>query len=414
MNGSITKSVMSLLSGSLLSQIVYLVATPIISRMYDVDSIGQANVFISVSAILVPMFAMGYHFATVVCKNPSEAKKLKLISYILSAFVFIFFLMMTLIYIYFDFNILSSSNSYNHFYISVLALATAIVGIETQYSLRNEKFKLIAKSLFICTLSTALLKMLLVKFINQVDAFLIAIIIGLSIQVIILRGRSDLSIINYKNAFEFKEILVSYNRFPKYIMPQTMIAMINLHSPVFVMSMLYDSIVVSHFVMARAIMMLPITFIAQNVGDVLFSKFSQKINNNEPTQNLLMQSVLIMLVISSFAALTIYLFGPWLFSTFLGDRWETSGEYAGWLTLWFMFNFINRPFVALTSPLKLDRALLMNGIATMVLVLLVFIIAGELNFQVQSTLLIYSLATVIPQSFFMMYIFNKSRVGDLL
>jgi O-antigen/teichoic acid export membrane protein len=52
------------------------------------------------------------------------------------------------------------------------------------------------------------------------------------------------------------------------------------------------------------------------------------------------------------------LFGPWLFSLVFGEAWAVAGEYARWLALFFLFNFINKPSVASVPVLGIQRGLL--------------------------------------------------------
>jgi O-antigen/teichoic acid export membrane protein len=54
----------------------------------------------------------------------------------------------------------------------------------------------------------------------------------------------------------------------------------------------------------------------------------------------------------------VVLFGPGLFSLVFGSDWVMAGEYARWLALFFLFNFINRPCVAAVPVLGIQRGLL--------------------------------------------------------
>lgn len=58
----------------------------------------------------------------------------------------------------------------------------------------------------------------------------------------------------------------------------------------------------------------------------------------------------------------VFLFGPMLFSLVFGAEWFVAGEYARWLALFFLFNFVNKPSVASVPVLGIQRGLLIYEI----------------------------------------------------
>jgi O-antigen/teichoic acid export membrane protein len=205
---------------------------------------------------------------------------------------------------------------------------------------------------------------------------------------------------------ELRNVAIIFSRFPKYRMPQNIISMINLHIPIFGLGILYDTNVVGNFVMARTILLMPITFFSQALGDVLYPKFCEKIKEKSDPSQLLYKSSIILLFISILISVVIMLFGESIFVTILGESWNESGNYSAYLILWFICNFINRPFLAIVSPLKLDKVLFYNSFITMLLICIGLFISHILEISVYNVLMIYSFASTIPQIIMLVYI-NK-------
>ncbi|PSU54901.1 hypothetical protein CTM80_20300 [Photobacterium phosphoreum] len=255
---------------------------------------------------------------------------------------------------------------------------------------------------------TVVFKLLLPYFFQKEISFILSVVLGFFCQSVLLY-RTTIKYDKCKNNFnEYKFLLLKYKRFPLFKMPQNIISMINMHLPIFLLGIQVSSNDVGYYVMARTILLIPITFFSQVVGDVLYPRFSEKVQRNENVFDLLYKSTALLLLLALIISMVIYFYGDYLFPLFLGSKWQDSGIYASYLLLWFVINFINRPFVDLISPLKLDWILFVNSLLTISIMIIFFYCSSLMKLDVKDILIIYSIISFVPQFILMIYVFFKA------
>ncbi len=99
-----------------------------------------------------------------------------------------------------------------------------------------------------------------------------------------------------------------------------------------------------YFLVHRAIMG-PMGIVSSSIGSIFFQRVSQQ---TDPSGFYLRIS-LYLLIVGILPALTIYHFGPVLFSFAFGDEWQISGEIASCLVLMFLLSFITIPVSQLST-----------------------------------------------------------------
>jgi O-antigen/teichoic acid export membrane protein len=70
---TLKKNVLKLASGTLISQIITLLAAPIITRLYGAENYGIVLIFTSISTIFIPLSSMRYELSIVLPRKKSEA-----------------------------------------------------------------------------------------------------------------------------------------------------------------------------------------------------------------------------------------------------------------------------------------------------------------------------------------------------
>ena len=78
---SFAQDVLTLTSVPVFSQIMGILLTPIVTRMYTPESFGLANLFGSAIMILVVFSTMGYHSAIILPKNDSTATNILMVCF---------------------------------------------------------------------------------------------------------------------------------------------------------------------------------------------------------------------------------------------------------------------------------------------------------------------------------------------
>jgi O-antigen/teichoic acid export membrane protein len=116
------------------------------------------------------------------------------------------------------------------------------------------------------------------------------------------------------------------------------------------------------YALSSMVMGAPSTLIGKAVGDVFYPFINSIAHEGKNLARPITKATGALVAIGFFPFGLVVLIGPSLFSWIFGHDWEVAGEYARWLSLFFFFNFINKPSVAAVPVLNIQRGLLIYEI----------------------------------------------------
>jgi lipopolysaccharide exporter len=139
-------NVLKLLSASLLGQILGIILTPILSRLYSPADFGMFQLFISVISIIAVISCFSYYNAILLPKKDEDAANIVVLCFILIIFTS---LVTTIIFLIFSGQIemaLNAPGFSNYIYLIPLAIICNSFAIVLNYWLtRKEEFGTLAK-----------------------------------------------------------------------------------------------------------------------------------------------------------------------------------------------------------------------------------------------------------------------------
>lgn len=103
---------------------------------------------------------------------------------------------------------------------------------------------------------------------------------------------------------------------------------------------------------------MPSSLLGNAVKDVFYPRITEAAQKNENVAKHMVFATGVLFLIGVIPFGLVVVFGPWLFTLVFGEDWVVAGEYARWLALFFLFNFINQPSVAAVPVLGIQRGLL--------------------------------------------------------
>jgi O-antigen/teichoic acid export membrane protein len=154
------------------------------------------------------------------------------------------------------------------------------------------------------------------------------------------------------------ELAHRHRDFPLYRAPQNFINAASQSLPVLMLAALFGPAAAGFYTLGQMIMGMPSTLLGSAVSDVFYPRITEAAQNGEDLPGHILRATGILLAIGIVPFGLVVLFGPWLFSLVFGGDWAMAGEYARWLALFFLFNFINKPSVAAVPVLGIQRGLL--------------------------------------------------------
>lgn len=345
------RNVLIMVTGTAGAQIVAMLSSPIITRLYGPEAFGIMGTFNSMITIIMPIVALAYPIAIVLPKNDQDAKGLIHLSLLITV---CFSVLTFLILIIFNDQIVKIFNldeiaSYLYL-LPLVVIFSGLLQVSEQWLIRVKQFTISARVTFIHSLIINGSKVGL-GFIYPVAAVLVVITAignGLKACMMIVFYRNKKQIIkkqSYVKKKRLTELAKQYYDFPLYRAPEAFLSATTQGLPVLMLTAFFGPASAGFYSIGRTVLSIPVRFIGKSIGDVFYPRIAEAANNNENVTKIITKATMTLAGIGIIPFGLVILFGPFLFSFVFGNEWSIAGEYARWIALWSFTNFINRPSV---------------------------------------------------------------------
>lgn len=346
-NKKMFNNISTLMIGTLVSQAIPIICSPILTRLYTPEEFGSLALFMSISSVFSVLANFRLDAAIMSADCDKERNILKQISIISTV---IFSLVLLSIALFFNekivllFGIPSLGN-----FIYLIPVFVMLFGMTQLYTyLANSvgDYKAISLSKVNKNFSMTILQ-LIIGFINKGAMGLIyGVIISFLFAWYSLRkyGTKDKNIkIDYKFN-EYKKVLKKYKDFPLFSTGTALLDNIAVESPVILINKFHGNFEVGYFDLVRKTLMGPLSVISTSISQVYLRNIVDKnaTVKSKLKDMFLLQSVLI--VISIIIGPFIYFVGDDIFAFVFGEDWRIAGEYAKILIFAYLIRFIISPF----------------------------------------------------------------------
>ena len=346
------KNVLTLSSGTFISQLIIFVGTPILTRIYDPESFGILALYLSFVGIFWTISSGKYELAIVLPKERKDALNLLVLSIIVNIFFFFFCLLITFSFIkYFNLKLIFV---FIPFGIFIESLISSI----NQYNNRNKKYKYMSIVKIIRSIIVTLLQILFYYYGIKNFGLLWGLAIGSFISLVFLIIPYYQILINTFSKVSKDELIVvalDYIRFPKFQAFSAFLNAISQNSILLLLSLFYGPIIVGYYALAHRTLRIPIVLISDSVRQIFYKEGADLINNKRNILNIFNKTTITLLVISLPITLLVWNFLPSLFVFIFGNEWLITGEYAQILIFWLLFLFVNPPSIASIHLLGLQK-----------------------------------------------------------
>jgi len=352
-------------SGTAGAQAITMVFAPLITRIYGPEAFGLLGTFQSIVTVAIPVAALAYPIAIVLPREDCDALGLVRLSAILSfAVAMLVAGLLALGGDWLTVTLGAESVSGYLFLIPVAMLFAAWMQIAQQWLIRKKQFGVVARSAVAHSLIVNSAKSG-VGWLHPVGAVLIVLAtLGHAAHAALLfigarrRYQAEETEIEAGSCTPLSELAHRHHDFPLYRAPQNFINAASQSLPILMLAAFFGPVAAGFYTLATMVMGIPTTLIGKAVNDVFYPRITEAANNGENLPRHIMQATGALLAIGIVPFGLIVLFGPWLFGLVFGVDWAIAGEYARWLALFFLFNFINKPSVAAVPVLGIQRGLL--------------------------------------------------------
>ena len=416
-NATFADNALTLAGGTSLALMVTILASPIVSRLFDPEAFGLAALFRSGALMVASIACLRYEMAIVLPKKEEDAASLFTLCFailvgmtIVAAVLTLFLGRQVLAYL----NASGAAPILWSFPVYVFLIGSPLL-LKSWYK-RQKKFKIIAAAGILTGLPIALVEIAGgVAGFRTGENLIIIRIIGLAIPPAFLvwqlfRGDAEFIFQNLKPS-EIIKLANRYIKFPLLDIWSTLITYLSINAPILLLTAFFNPAVCGLYTKALYLLNLPTHILGISVGQV-FHQESAAAQSRGGNIAGLVEAVLnrmITLGIYPFALLSII--SPELFGLFLGTQWTGSGVYSQILMPQVFIGFLMGSIASLFGTLMKQGWNLISNAIGLMLRLAALITGGYLLRDVHLTLLIFMATSVLVGLWRMSFLIRATKAS---
>jgi O-antigen/teichoic acid export membrane protein len=365
--GGFARNVSVLVGGTAFSQLIGILALPILTRLYTPQDFTVLATYISILGLLLSISCLRFEIAIPLPKEQKDAIHLFALS-IISLFCIV---LLTIIAVTLGANVVNVlTNQLLEEYLWLLPLGVLFGGMYSTLSywmIREKKFPLVARTRMTQAISGAT---------TQIGSGYLGITpVGLLLGQVLNSGAGIFSFVKvfvkeYKpllskiSLSKLTSLFKQYERFPKYSTWEALMNSAGIQIPILIIATLAIGAEAGFLMLAMRILSAPLGLIGNAVSQVYLSEAADKYDNGYLKDF----TVKTILVLAKLGILPLFLAGilaPYVIPVVFGNAWQRTGVLISWMIPWFFMQFITSPVsmsLHVTGSQKLALLLQFSGL----------------------------------------------------
>ena len=398
-----------LIGGTASAQLLSVIASPLLTRLYSPDDFGMLAVFTALLAFFTVVSAGRYDLAIPLPDNDQDAAHLVILGF---GLVICTTAISAVIFLVWPQQISTAINTPQLAnYLWIIPLGVFFLGsyqVFSNWAVRQKQFSVIAKTKIYQSIGTLAIQL------GAHSLGSLALVGGHAAGQGI--GASGLALSALKRPelkhSSWKEIHKQARRYKNFPIFSTWTALFNTASLQFaplIFIAIFGATVTGLYALTLRMLTLPTSLIGNAVGSVFLSEAPKA--KREGTLAELVTKLHARLAMAGALPLVILLFfGPDLFALVFGEEWRKAGVYSQWMAPWIYLQFQWSPLSTLATVLELQQQALIAQILTFVLRFGSIMIALLLGFSADNSIFIFAIVSAIVYLLIMFWFLKKAEV----
>lgn len=408
-------NVIKLMGGSVIAQILGIIAAPIITRIYGPASYGISTLFASITSIIGVVACLRYEMSIMLPEKDEDAASMLVTSFL---FVFITTLLVSLCVFFLGEQVtylLKAPELADYLWLTPAMVFFSGIFLALNYwNSRTKEFGRLSATRIVASVGTVSTQ-LGMGFGGQSNAggLINGQVIGKTISCGLLSGliwRKDRKII--KKGFRREKIWQGIKRYKKFPLFDTWSALLNTVSiqiPSFLLAYFFSPTVVGYYALSVNLLSMPANLVGSAFAQVFYQKAAEANHNN--TLDIVTEKVLTSLVsLGMFPILLLAVAGKEIVLFFFGAGWAEAGVYAQILSIWIFSQFLYSPISTIFCVLEKQKDFLQFNIILFIIRIFSVSIGGLLH-SPRLSLLLLSLGSSLYYLTILNWVLTNSGVN---
>ncbi len=341
-NSLFVRNVAVLASGTILAQLIFILASPILTRLYTPEAFGLFATFIALISSISPGVTGKFEVAMVLPKRENIAVELFGVAIWFGLIISILFLLIVLIFQEQVLLWLDAPKLKGWILLAPLVLLlTGLFNLVGLYSNRHKQYAWMARSRILRALTIVSFNIILGLFGVGFLGLLIGNIAGLVVASIYLVYKQYGLLTGFRMKWSGrKTVLVRrYWEYPVFSASTAFLSGFTSNLPIFFLMHNFPGEVAGYYALVVRVIMAPIGFIATSVALVNQRKVVDLVNAGKRIEPHIYKVTLGLLLLSLPPTVVMVFWGPSLFALVFGESWAEAGYYAQIMAVAFIFRF---------------------------------------------------------------------------
>lgn len=388
------------MSGTALAQVIPILISPIISRLYSPDDFGALALYMSIAAIISVVSTARYELAIMLPGSKHDAINILALSLFISLIVSL--LTLLLVILLHDKAVVFFKEPKIGPWLYLLPVVVFFSGLFqalNYWSTRNKTFKRNAASRISQSSAASATQLGLGAIKAGSTGLITGYITGILVRPFILGIDIIRNFKSYRHEIKrdtIKQNAKRYRNFLRINTPHAFLGSLQENGIIYMIMAFFNKLVLGSYSFAFRIIKAPAELIGSSVYQVFFQKATEAQQAGRDIRPMVLGIYKNMFLIGLPFFIILFLFAPQLFAFIFGEEWRVAGNIARILTPWIFLNFLAGPVSCMAIIMNRQKEAMLITIADIILRFTSIIIGGVTNnFRLSFILLTISCSSLL-------------------
>lgn len=372
------RNLITLSSGTVIAQVIPMLATLVLSRLYSPAEMGEWGVFSSYASILGVVACLRYDNAIVKPLRVLDAYNLSFLSIFIALSFTLVLYGGVLFADVFQFDRCFSLSRKALYLLPLYVLCLSLIQVLGNLANKTKQYRSLALASIGRSLTQATSRITLGYWSFTNIGLIAGAGLGALFNVVFLFVRLRLHYF-FVRAFSLKRVrllLREYKDFPQYDLLSNVFNSISSHIPVILLAYFFLDDVAGYFSMALTLLFIPMSIIGTSLGQLYYRDACELHAKGASLSDLTMKIFVPTYVGCGVFMLVLILGGETIFGFLLGSKWATVGKYATYMSLWLLLVTSISPLSSIFYVKDKQKINVYFNVAALALRILVLLVGG--------------------------------------
>lgn len=392
------RNVLALMTGTGLAQLIPIIISPVLSRIYSPEQFGVFALFVATVSSLSVIATGRYELAIMLPRKEVNAVNITALSIILAVNLSIVLFGVAWLFNTPISHALGSDAISTWLYLVPLAvLFNGVYSSLNYWSNRNKLYWLMARRRVLHSGGTSMAQLGLGLLGAKAGGLIVGSILGQALASWMMAKVTT----RYNRDFwrsirkgRMWALAKRYKSCPQLLVPAHTLSALSVQLPVIFINSLFGSSASGFFMLAERVVGMPLSLVSASIGDVFRQEISECFLAGENCRANFLSTLRKLTAIATPPFILLTIFGPSLFAFVFGEGWRTSGEYVQYMCPMFYLRFISNPLSLVAIVAQKNKFELLWQICLLIFLILIVVSHYYIQLSTKNYIIVFASISV--------------------